>query len=302
MLNDLSAAKLVKVFNAITDGKPVRKFEAQRTGIKRVRAEMERLGISEADALARAGMPVPAPAAPAELPEMATLRAALLTDPNVRIGAAVLRDVARDREAEKVLVRTEAWPYAKAVTETELPPDGPVDLITGKQLPPMRGVQNDPIRKAEGDPKKAARKVAKEAVAKLRTARETGVKRLSGRGLRAALKATEVPEVSPAPAPRKAKAPAPKATASAAPGGLAPEHKRLLTALINCKALADKPLTERAGAWVKYKAIHDSSAPHGLDNHRLPGLTRALRIRGLIDLRGSSANGEVCVTAAGLEA
>ena len=53
-----------------------------------------------------------------------------------------------------------------------LPPDGPVDLITGKQLPRLTGFPHDPIRKGADDPKKAARKVAKEAVARFRAERK----------------------------------------------------------------------------------------------------------------------------------
>jgi len=147
-----------------------------------------------------------------------------------------------------------------------------VNLVNGETV----SVANlhGPVRAVDGAPEKAARKAAAEAVAPLKAAREA-----------AAVQVPATPAVAPAGS-----------------SALTPEQTRLLVALIDCKALADKPLHARVGVWVRYKALHDSETPHNLAKGQLPGLTGALRRKGMIELRGSSANGEVRLTAAALEA
>ena len=200
--------------------------------------------------------------------------------------------------AEKVLVRTEAWPFAKAVPvydEATSPagwraPDAlynPADkfqatnLINGETV----SVANlhDPIRTVEGDPVKAARKAATKTVKASKAAAKAATKLDAQIGRKPA---------KPAAAPVKA--------AAKVNGDLSEDQMRLLTALVDCKAFGDKPLAKRVGVWIKYKAIHDSDTPHNLPKGKLPSATGVLRRHGFLDIRGSSSNGEIMLTAAGL--
>jgi hypothetical protein len=373
MFDKLSAAQLVKVFNAVTDRvKPVRKFESHARALALTIAELDRMQVSAPVALARAGLPVPADA-PAE--DQATrygkIADGLAADYNAMVDKAAAE---RAAEAEATVPlnpsvdglfdaaaaeRCQPWGTAdeyeapapkigtclhcgsllSAVTGEcvrgvhcpgELLPAGrtprmgpkpgretlkrserqfvptATDAVSGAPVE-LRSLHG-PVRTVEGDPEKAAAKIAKDSVKELRQARlERQTAKVAKRARQAATTTEKVlvrteawPYAKAAEAPAVPTAPPVKAPAKT--DGLTAEQTRLLVALIDCKALAGKPLHERAGEWVKYKAIHDSDTPHNLAKGQLPGLTGALRRRGMIELRGSSANGEVRLTAAALEA
>jgi len=283
MLDKLSAAQLVKVFNAVTDReKPVRKFESHARALALTIAELDRMNVTAPVAMARAGLAVPV---------------------NVPL-AALKKAVADGVERHGAVVEVRAAAFVPTA----------IDAVSGN-IVELRSLHG-PIRTVEGDPEKAAAKIAKDSVKELRQARlEREAAKVAKRArTRLGHLAAPAPANSTGPflgivgLKRPSEAPATPAPASkpvslaGAAQGLTPEQDRLLMALIDCKALTDKPLKERAGVWVKYKAIHDSNTPHNLAKGQLPGLTGALRRRGMIELRGNSANGEVCVTTTGLEA
>lgn len=152
MITTLSAAQLVRVYNAVTDGKPVKKFESQPRALERTQAELARMGVTSAEAMARAGFQVPAKD---EAPDRAA-------EPYIdRHGAEHLDPPHRKR-------RLEAAIHARVAAAAP----GPVNLLTGDTLPRKQSYATDPTRKAEGDPAKAARKVARKAAAPLRAARK----------------------------------------------------------------------------------------------------------------------------------
>ena len=128
---------------------------------------------------------------------------------------------------------------------------------------------------------KAAKKAAKEAVKQLRASATPK--------LDAAIKAGKA----------AAKAPKPAKAAAAKPEGLTPDQARLLIALVQCKALAEKPLAERVGVWVRSAAVHDSDKPHGLDMKRVPALMGSLKKAGLVECGWDKA-ATVRLTADGL--
>jgi hypothetical protein len=86
--------------------------------------------------------------------------------------------------------------------------------------------------------------------------------------------------VKPAKAPKPAAAP----QAEGKDYGLA-----LTSALAKSKVWATLglPLSERAGHWVHYEAVHDSDAPHGLTKGQMPATTGSARKRGLIEIAGT---------------
>jgi len=99
----------------------------------------------------------------------------------------------------------------------------------------------------------------------------------------------------PAPAPKAAAKPAAAASTEELPA----PHRALLVHLAHAKAFK-VPLAQRADVPVLWKeAAYESAKPHGLDTHRLPGLSSALSKRGLIAYEGKK---HVKVTRAGLTA
>lgn len=160
-----------------------------------------------------------------------------------------------------------------------------------------------PVRSVAGDPEKAARKAARASTAGLQAARKAAAK--MDRAIGSAPAVRNRREVGVRPVRKPAAQPAASMAAvrpAAVPGALSEAQLRLLGALIDARAFNDLPLAERAGVWIKYKALHDTNTPHNLAKGQLPGLTGGLRRRGLIDIRGNSATGEVQVTLAGLTA
>lgn len=176
--------------------------------------------------------------------------------------------------AEKVLVRTEEWPFAKVLAG--------VDAAL------------DPNRTAGGDVAIPATPAVKAARTRSRRAR-TEMAKAELQRIADSLPAAVAPAAKPGCKPAAAPAPA---------GALSDDQVRLLTALVDAKAFKEKGLrrAERAGVWIKYRAIHDSDAPHNLPKGKLPGLTGGLRRQGYLDIRGNSSNGEIMVTQKGLDA
>ena len=109
-------------------------------------------------------------------------------------------------------------------------------------------------------------------------------------------------------------APAPAAKPDGVPGGAAvtetdlPAPQRaLLVHLLNATAHGDTPTAERVGKRLFWKAAaYESTTPHGLPPRQLPGVSNALRKRGLIELEwheeGKRKGHGVALTAAGLAA
>ena len=129
-LATFSAAKLVLVYNAVTTDKPVKKFESQPRALERTLAELNRLGLSEADALAKLN---PAPAA---APAAAVTRVDFLSQ---------VRDILTAPAAPRTVT----------------------DAVSGETLPRPASVHGR-LRLVEGSPEKAARVVADQAVVALR--------------------------------------------------------------------------------------------------------------------------------------
>jgi hypothetical protein len=265
-LDKLSAAQLVLIHNAVTTGAQVKKFESQPKALART---LYVLGAN-----------------------------ALTLEQGARLAGLLPAEDAAP--AEKVLVRTQEWPYAKAVGPEPKAYDPAsirqaTNLVNGETV----SVANvhGPVRAVDGDPEAAARKVAAEAVAPLKAARKAATPQVAALPGVTPLGLKEVARPHVEAARKFLTALDGKDAAEVA---LTREQSQLLGALVDCKALSATPLDARAGVWVKYKAIHESDTPHNLAKGQLPGLTGALRRRGFIELRGSSANGEVQVTAAGL--
>jgi hypothetical protein len=171
-------------------------------------------------------------------------------------------------EQTKALVRTEEWPYAKAVTM--LPRPTP-------QVPALPGMT--PLGLPAGV-------VVDDQGAKVEIAK------ISGDTLAAAA-AAALPKASPQAALKT-------------DYGLA-----LTSALATAKVWLTKglALSDRAGVWVHFDAVHESNVPHGLSKGQMPASTGNARKRGLIDVAWSDEVGlgkprklAVRLTGTGLEA
>jgi hypothetical protein len=349
MLEKLSAAQLVKVFNAVTDReKPVKKFESHARALALTTAELDRMGVAAPVALARAGLPVPADtdaaaydlaqaesthawpeqddaAEPvAEAPKLLTYAPAPvcanceapLTAENMQAGSSLCHACAGrniSASVEKPGLRSAGRsprlgpkPGRETLKKSQAHVPTAINAINGETVE-LRSLHG-PVRTVEGDPEKAARKVASAAVAELRKARkakaaEPAEKVLVRTETWPYAKAVTVPAVEPAPAAEPvSKAAAPRKAPTPATGALSPDHILFLKALRDAKVFAGKPVEARVGQWVKYGAVHDSDSPHNLPKGRMPGLTRVVRHRGLIDIRVEGRTLETCLTAAGLEA
>ena len=80
----------------------------------------------------------------------------------------------------------------------------------------------------------------------------------------------------------------------------------LLTALVDAKVWEDKPLAERAEAWIPFASARDSEVPHGLPVRSLSGFTSGLIRSGFIATAWGDKHGlkhviAVKITRAGLE-
>jgi hypothetical protein len=102
-----------------------------------------------------------------------------------------------------------------------------------------------PVRTVAGDLEKVARKAMRKAAPKA-----------PAKAARKALANAAAKPTAPKAMKTAAAKPAKPAPAN---GALSPEQARLLIALVNCKALAGKPLNDRARIWIRYKCIFAAS-------------------------------------------
>jgi hypothetical protein len=85
------------------------------------------------------------------------------------------------------------------------------------------------------------------------------------------------------------------------------EHMAVLNALLGAKVISDRPVSERAGVWMIFSSIYDSSNPTTISKKSMGGISRALSNRGYIKIdTGLDVNGKygpiVQLTSAGIEA
>lgn len=127
-----SAAKLVQVFNAVTAGAPVKKFESQPKALARTLVEIEKAGLTIEKALNRVALMTP-PAIAAELPPVTVLNLVNgATLPRLTALHSPLRQVDGDPEkAARKAVKAKLAPPAPVAPTAAEAADKPVIARAG---------------------------------------------------------------------------------------------------------------------------------------------------------------------------
>jgi hypothetical protein len=114
---------------------------------------------------------------------------------------------------------------------------------------------------------------------------------------RAEIKAGQAAEARAEAAAEAARTPAASKAAATKAADAPAESVLVLRALLHSPELLGLPMEQRAGVWITYRSLADSTAPHGLPTRTVTGIMGGLYRRGLAEYQGAS---KVRVTDLGL--